>query len=79
LEELHPPQEFPPDKLLTDPESLAVRASNLEIARFDNVAHSGHLPSSSDFEIVRINSNLVVHLGQIYSYMGISKPHSKFI
>ena len=71
MEELQPLQELPVEagmwlrKLIS---SLA-RDTNLDMARFDSVLHLGHSESSSDLDIGRSSSNLL--LGQEYSYIGI--------
>lgn len=73
MEELQPLQELPVEagmwlrKLIS---SLA-RDTNLDMARFDGVLHLGHSESSSDLDIGRSSSNLLLHLGQEYSYIGI--------
>ena len=43
------------------------RETNLDIARFEGDLHFGHSESSSDLDIGRSNSNLMLHLGQEYS------------
>jgi hypothetical protein len=77
FEELQLPHELPPPPLgmwLSMLRSSLARETNFDMARADVVLHRGQLSSSCDFDIGRSCSNLVLHLGQLYSYIGISKP-----
>ena len=77
MDELQLPQEPPPLLLgmwLSMLRSSLARDTNLDKAREDAVLHLGQSASSVAFDIGRSCSNLVLHLGQLYSYIGIAKP-----
>jgi hypothetical protein len=77
FEELQLPHELPPPLLgmwFSILRSSLARETNFDMARADMLLHRGQLASSWDFDIGRSCSNLVLHFGQLYSYIGISKP-----
>jgi len=70
LEEVHPPQDLPPppegmwsSMLMSDP----AREKNLDMARPERALHMGQSAASSALDRGRSCSNLMWHLGQIYS------------
>jgi len=70
LPDEHPLQDFPPP-----PEGMwssmlrsdLARETNFDMARPDRALHLGQSASSSDFDREQSCSNLIWHLGQIYS------------
>jgi hypothetical protein len=70
LVELHPPQELPPPPDGTWSSMLMseqARETNLDMARPDRDLHFGQSVSSPDLDRGCSFSNLMWHLGQIYS------------
>jgi len=77
LDELQLPQDPPlPDKDVSDPRSSFALDTNLDIALLERLLHFGHSTSSSDLDIERKSSNLLLHFGQLYSYIGIFLPRN---
>jgi hypothetical protein len=70
----HPLHDFPlpPEGMRSSMlKSVFECETNLDMARLEIDLHLGHSASSSAREIERSCSNLMWHLGQIYSYIGI--------
>lgn len=70
MEEVHPPQELPPPPEGTWSSMLMselARETNLDMARPHRDLHAGQSVSSPDLDRGSNFSNLIWHLGQIYS------------